>query len=193
MDVVSLVKSYASTGQAVRCNPVAEVARQVDGFTMLHRARTMFLLKEISHKVVANHWQKIGVADCAVFCLWNVDLFFLCLFCLALGLALQCAFLAFLLTPNLLELRVFVKHACARVGLASFEPAELVDALAVHEHEPEALLVPCLVDVLADFPQVHAEHFVAGESIFLLLGHLVKVLLSLIRYLVVLIHAVDLV
>ena len=50
-------------------NPVTEVSSQIDSICPGELARSMVLVQELLDEVVANHRQKVSVADRAVFCL----------------------------------------------------------------------------------------------------------------------------
>ena len=91
----SVIETDVRTSKSVLCDPIAEVAGEVDQVGTVHLARTVLLFHKFRYEVIANQWSKVGIAHGCILSLGDVDVFFF-LFLFGLRLLLGRSVLLFL-------------------------------------------------------------------------------------------------
>jgi len=60
---VSIIHGYAGARKRVVAHPVAEIAHQINRLSLVQRASPVLFLQELSDKIVADHRQKVRIAN----------------------------------------------------------------------------------------------------------------------------------
>lgn len=148
----------------------------------------MFLLQKLRYEIIANHRQKICIANGRILSLRNVNFFNFRLFILLVALNTSTGFLQLFLfqlnIPSFISLLfqfklgnygvLILSNFSAIQSFSTLYPAILIHALAIQQDKPQHSAIVSLVDLATHIPQIQTEHLITRDQIFLMMRHRFK-------------------